>query len=171
MQATTLAVLLIVSSLITTAKAGNPLLKPKPERLEAYSYKCKDYFRRPVLNVRNDTLNDVAFSDMMRMGGMIMGPMIIFNSKRLKTLTKASQKFFLAHECGHHVLGHLYFRRIGHAAEQEADCYAIRHLIRIGQFTIKDIEDVQGDMRKYGQASLYHKNGEERASALTECME
>ncbi len=133
--------------------------------------RCTDYYSRPVLHVRNDSLSDVAFSDLMRHRGVPMGPMTILNIRRLTKLTKASQLFFIAHECGHHVLGHLYFRQSGQFAEQEADCYAIRSLIRSGVFTLNDVADVQSDMRKYAQRSLMHVAGEERALALIDCME
>ncbi len=165
-------ILSLGAAALSIAQAAN--LPQGPQRFTpdaAFDYRCIDYHKRPVLNVRNDTLNDVAFSDLMRVRGINMGPMTIFNYQRLKALSKASQKFFLAHECGHHVLGHLYFRRLGYAAEQEADCYAIRILIRRGKFTLKDIEDVQGDMRKYAQSSAFHKKGTDRAVELMNCLE
>jgi|GEM_PF-5271594 len=133
--------------------------------------RCTDYYSRPVLHVRNDSLSDVAFSDLMRHRGVPMGPMTILNIRRLSKLSKAAQLFFIAHECGHHVLGHLYFRSSRQLAEQEADCYAIRTLIRSGLFTLKDVADVQVDMRKYAQASTMHISGDERAVALIECLE
>lgn len=170
----------LLGLIISSGPGGSKLSAYQPKKaktqkkapvLDAFAYKCIDYHKRPVLNVRNDTLNDVAFSDMMRMRGMNMGPMTIFNNKRLASLSPASQRFFLAHECGHHVLGHLYLRRRGLEAEQEADCYALRSLIRKGQFTLKDIKDVQKDMRKYARASLYHKGGRARADELMNCLE
>ncbi|MGH1405730.1 MAG: hypothetical protein ACRBBJ_04130 [Rhodomicrobiaceae bacterium] len=144
------------------------------KQLPSHKYldsRCTDYYSRPVLHVRNDSLSDVAFSDLMRHRGVAMGPMTILNIRRLSKLSKASQLFFIAHECGHHVLGHLYFRLPGQTAEQEADCYAIRSLIRSGMFTLKDVADVQTDMRKYAQASRMHISGDERAIALIGCME
>lgn len=134
-------------------------------------HKCFDYYRRPVLNVRNDSLSDVAFSDIMRHRGIAMGPMMIFNLKRLARLSKASRTFFVMHECGHHALGHLYFRTRGRFAEQEADCYAIRTLIRQGTFTLKDVSDVQKDMHRFAKASLYHVSGKDRANQLLKCIE
>lgn len=132
---------------------------------------CFDYYSRPVLHVRNDSLGDVAFSDLMRHRGVPMGPMTIINAKRLSKLSQASQAFFIVHECGHHVLGHLYIRRPGNIAEQQADCYAIRTLIRNGMFTMDDVRDVQADMKKYAQASFHHVTGEERAKELMNCLE
>ncbi len=140
------------------------------DEIEMFKSDCIDARRRPVLNVRNDSLNDVGFSDFMRMHGMVQGPMIILNIKRLKELSKASQKFFVVHECGHHVLGHLYARVSGVEVEQEADCYALRTLIHRGDFTLQDIVDVQSDMRKFGRASAHHKDGETRAKNLTNCL-
>lgn len=133
--------------------------------------KCFDYYRRPVLNIRNDSLSDVAFSDLMRHRGIPMGPMMIFNLKRLSKLSKASRIFFITHECGHHALGHLYFKTRGRLAEQEADCYAIRTLIRQGTFTLNDLSDVQKDMRRFARASLYHITGKQRANQLLKCIE
>jgi len=138
-----------------------------PDELEMFKYDCIDFRRRPVLNVRNDGLNDVAFSDFMRMHG----PMIILNIKRLKKLSKASQKFFVVHECGHHELGHFYSRLPGEKAEREADCYALTTLIRRGEFTLQDIADVQSDMRKFGRASAHHHDGVTRAKILIDCLE
>ncbi len=140
-------------------------------RTKLLESKCVDYYKRPVLHVRNDKIGDVAFSNMMRLQGVNMGPMTIVNINRLSKLSRASQLFFIAHECGHHVLGHLYFRSPGQSVEQEADCYAIRTLIRGGFFTLRDVETVQSDLRKYARASQYHATGPERASALPKCME
>ena len=140
-------------------------------RTKLLESKCVDYYKRPVLHVRNDKIGDVASSNMMRLQGVNMGPMTIVNINRITKLSRASQLFFIAHECGHHVLGHLYFRRPGQVVEQEADCYAIRSLIRNGMFTLKDVASVQSDLRQYGRASQYHATGSERASALIQCME
>lgn len=165
----------LVSILIFTSALtlGNQQAAAEEELNEkAYiEHKCFDYYRRPVLNVRNDSLSDVAFSDLMRHRGIAMGPMMIFNLKRLARLSKASRTFFVMHECGHHALGHLYFRARGRFAEQEADCYAIRTLIRQGTFTLKDISDVQNDMRRFAKASLYHVSGKDRANQLMKCIE
>ena len=140
------------------------------DEFEALKIECVDVRGIPVLNVRNDTLNDVAFSDLMRPMGPVFYPLIIMNVKRLQQLSKASQAFFVAHECGHHVLGHLYQRRPGVNVEQEADCYALRTLIRRGWFTFQHIRDVQNDMRKFARASIYHADGPGRASALMDCL-
>ena len=165
---------LVIFLCLGVSLVSNGFASTKPDmapELEKYQYKCVDFHRRPVLNVRNDSLNDVAFSDMMRMRGIVMGPMIILNIKRLKQLSKASQLFFVMHECGHHVLGHLYVRKPGLETEQEADCFAVRKLIRAGRFTLKDIKDVQADMRKFAKASFYHKGGAARADALMTCID
>ena len=138
--------------------------------LDMFKVECIDFRRLPVVHVRNDSLNDVAFSDFMRSPGAIFQPMIIINVRRLKQLSKASQAFFVMHECGHHVLGHFYFRQPGLNLEQEADCYALRTLIRQKRFTLSDIKAVQKDMRKFGQASVHHKDGEVRATALMDCI-
>lgn len=140
-------------------------------RTKLLESKCVDYYKRPVLHVRNDTIGDVALANVMRLQGVNMGPMTIVNINRLSKLSRASQLFFIAHECGHHVLGHLYFRSPGQSVEQEADCYAIRSLIRGGFFTLKDVETVQSDLRDYAQPSNYHATGQKRADALIECME
>ena len=159
---------LSIPAVFSQAKQGRILPSEGHKYLDT---RCTDYYSRPVLHVRNDSLNDVAFSDLMRHRGVPMGPMTILNIRRLSKLSKASQLFFIAHECGHHVLGHLYFRQPGQMAEQEADCYAIRSLIRSGVFTLNDVADVQEDMRKYAQPSRMHISGEERALALIDCME
>lgn len=132
---------------------------------------CTDYYQRPVLNVRNDTLNDVAFSDLLRHKGINIGPLIIINYKLLNSLSKSSQKFFIAHECGHHALGHLYFRPPGFEAEKAADCYAVRTLIRSGEFTFSNIVEVQNDMRKFGRRTVYHLDGKSRADELLKCLD
>lgn len=133
-------------------------------------FQCFDFYKRPVLNVKNDTLKDVAFSDLMRHRGIHVGPMIILNTKLLAKLKPPSQRFFIGHECAHHALGHLYFRRSDEEAEQQADCHAVRTLIRLGGFTFKDIADVQSDMRKFARASHSHLRGDARAKALMHCI-
>ena len=166
-----LALLSAVAALAIAMPANAQKIEKWDQTVKQVKVKCIDYYRRPVLNVRNDTLNDVAFSDMMRHRGVHMGPMIIINYKMLARLSKPSQRFFIVHECGHHVLGHLYFRPPGPQAEREADCYAIRTLIRHEHFTFKDIEAVQNDMRKFGRKTIYHLNGGSRAKALLKCIE
>lgn len=136
-----------------------------------YERQCFDVHRRPVLNVRNDTLNDVAHSDLIKVRGAILGPLIVINVKWMKELSKASQMFFVAHECGHHALGHLYQRKLGNLAEQEADCYAVRTLIRQGEFTLQNIAEVQTDMHKFARASIHHKGGDKRAASLMGCLD
>lgn len=154
-----LALILSLSSKSASAKS------------EGKKVQCFDYYKRPVLKIRNDSLNDVAFADFMRYRGMSASPIIVINTKRLAKLSKQSQLFFIYHECGHHVLGHLYFRDSDIEAEQEADCYALRYLIRNSAFTFKDIAYVQSDMRKFAKASFTHLGGEERADALLKCIE
>lgn len=161
-----LSIGLFTSLILPSHAATNP-----NEELKKFKQECIDYYRRPVMNIRNDSLNDVAFADFLKMRGRAVGPMIILNIKRLKKLTKASQLFFVAHECGHHALGHLYFQPPGVDFEQEADCYALRLLIRQGDFTMKDIKNVQEDMQKFAQASVHHRDGVSRAKALLHCME
>lgn len=162
---------LLANTLSAHAQSIEWNIRKNPEHNKLMDQVCYDYYRRPVLNVKNDTLSDVAYSDLMRMRGVNMGPMTIINIKRLTQLSKASQYFFIAHECGHHALGHLYFKKIGLKAEQDADCYAIRSLIRQGKFTIKDVENVQKDMRKFARATLYHAPGHDRAASLIKCIE
>lgn len=168
-----LSIILATTLLFTAAAklAHAQKIEKWDQKTSLVKLQCFDYYRRPVLNVRNDTLNDVAFSDLLRHRGVHMGPMIIINYKILARLSKPSQRFFITHECGHHVLGHLYFRRPGPVAEQEADCYAVRTLIRSGEFTLKHIEAVQQDMITFGRKTNYHLAGEERAAALLKCIE
>lgn len=167
----TLLSISFISLLMTEKPASAQKVERWDQTVKMVKVTCKDFYRRPVLNVRNDSLNDVAFSDMMRHRGVNMGPMIIINYRMMANLTEASRKFFVTHECGHHALGHLYFPRPGKKAEQEADCYALRTLIRNGSFTFKHIKSVQEDMRKFGRKTVYHPSGEMRARALMGCIE
>jgi len=161
----------ITSFLLLTGLIFNPVItRAEAAQTDYLRFQCFDYYKRPVLNVKNDTLNDVAFSDLLRHRGVDVGPMIILNTKLLNKLKKPSRQFFIAHECAHHALGHLYFRRSNEQAEQQADCHALRTLIRRSGFTLKDIEAVQSDMRIFGRASHSHLKGNERAIELMKCI-
>ncbi|GJM01597.1 MAG: hypothetical protein DHS20C08_00980 [Rhodomicrobium sp.] len=170
-QTLTLSITAIACLLALIPPAAAQSIEKWDQKTKIVKITCQDYYRRPVLNVRNDTLNDVAFSDLLRHRGVHMGPMIIINYRILATLSQASQKFFITHECGHHALGHLYFRPPGLQAEKEADCYAVRTLIRQGGFTLDDIENVQEDMRKFARKTPFHPSGERRAAELLKCIE
>lgn len=166
-----LPLIIIYLLMVATSVAHAQKIEKWDQSVQEIRVECTDYYQRPVLNVRNDTLNDVAFSDILRHRGINIGPLIIINYKLLNSLSKSSQKFFIAHECGHHALGHLYFRPPGIEAEKAADCYAVQTLIRSGEFTFRNIEEVQKDMRKFGRRTVYHLDGNARADELLKCLD
>ena len=127
---------------------------------------CLDMFGQPILALASHRIRDVGLArrDKSR------GPVIIYNPRRLARLKPSTRVFFYAHECAHHALGHTV--GLGHplAVEQDADCWAIRNLVKRNIFSHHDIKMVQTDLAKLGRGDRTHLPGPERAKRLPGCL-
>jgi hypothetical protein len=121
-----------------------------------------------VASVRNDRIPDIAMASLVPTQAGF-APVIYYNMVVLSWLDAPTRVFFYAHECAHHVLGHvLAGLRLGQ--EQEADCWAIRTLVNQGLFSDVEINAVQENLSRFGRADWTHLPGPQRAINLRRCL-
>ena len=127
---------------------------------------CLDMFGQPIIAIASHRIRDVGFAkrDKRR------GPMIVYNPRLLARLKPQTRLFFYAHECAHHSLGHTV--GLGHplAVEQEADCWAVRNLVKRHFFSHHDVSVVQKDLARLARGDRTHLPGPERAKRLPGCL-
>jgi hypothetical protein len=125
---------------------------------------CVDARGIPVASVRNDGLGDVA------MATLVNGqPVIVYNAIVLSWQQPQTRLFWYGHECGHHALGHgLGGYVIGR--EQQADCFGITSLVRLGLLSDSDVSVVQQDLSRTGRGDWEHLPGPVRAINLRRCL-
>ena len=123
-------------------------------------------FGQPILPVASHRITDVGMARRDRRGG----PLIIYNPRLLARLKPQTRLFFYAHECAHHSLGHTV--GLGHpmAQEQDADCWAVRNLVRRNLLSPHDITVVQHDLARLARGDRTHLPGRERAKRLPGCL-
>lgn len=100
-------------------------------------------------------------------------PVVLLRPSDFNAFPRTVARFLLAHECGHHVLGHViagfYFQAMtGPPEELAADCFAARTLKRIGRLDAKESQEVLSFLRMVpGDPTTFA--GPERVQRLTEC--
>jgi hypothetical protein len=125
---------------------------------------CRDFRGSVVRAIRMDDIGDVAHARVInRM------PIITLNQSRLDTLPVKLQIFFFHHECGHHVMGHVFYPTA--TSENEADCWAIKLGRSQGQFTRKDVEDFAPHLARSRGSPFGHLPGPLRAQRLLACFD
>jgi hypothetical protein len=97
-------------------------------------------------------------------------PIVEYNPQRFKYLSEVSKQFFYAHECAHHVLGHLYAAVQGVDKEQQADCWAVLTLKENGTLGDDGLEFIQQDLGKVARSDPNHSAGVRRAGNLKWCL-
>jgi len=117
---------------------------------------------RPAL-----AIPDIALATFDRRTGE---PVVYFNPLQLAWLSAQFTEWTHAHECAHHVLGHLRFGPITAAHESVADCWAIRELVGRGAFSAADVESVQNAIAHLLPGDWLHMPGHYRAIALRSCL-
>lgn len=103
-------------------------------------------------------------------------PMIILDPKVAKNLTK-TRKFLIAHECGHHYLGHANETNVRldptpkKIAEEEldADCFAARQLVIYGG--LREISNAIFSFSQDRRSKHPYPNDQERARKIRDCAE
>jgi hypothetical protein len=119
----------------------------------------------PVASIANSSINDVAYAMVDNYGR----PIILYNPYVLQIASQPTRMFFYYHECGHHVLGHTIGRGHAMSREQEADCWAIRELVRNG-FGRSQVNAIQRDIAAFGRGDWTHVPGPQRAINLDRCL-
>lgn len=126
---------------------------------------CLDALGREV-QVRNDsTINDLGLATTEN-----GRPVILFNQHLAEQFPGNVVKFFLAHECGHHALGHVIGMARPLTMEQAADCWAAQMLVNTKQFDVDDVRAVQVAIAAFGRADWTHLPGPVRAMKLPACL-
>lgn len=96
-------------------------------------------------------------------------PLILWNSNAMKGVPEIDQLFIYLHECGHHVLGHVYDYGDGSKKEVEADCWAIQLMADGGMVNGTGVDAVERG-RKRVQGDYTHLGGEAAVMSLRECL-
>jgi hypothetical protein len=125
---------------------------------------CVDSSGVPVVSVPAN-IPDIAMARILADGR----PAILYNLYVLSWVSAPTRLFFYAHECAHHVLGHL-TAALGSDAEHKADCWAIRTLQDSQLVDDTDISAIQLDIARFGRGDWAHLPGPARAIDLRECL-
>ncbi len=125
---------------------------------------CRDFRGQVVRAIRMDDLGDVAHARVVnRM------PIITLNQPRLDTLPEKMQIFFFNHECGHHVMGHVFYPTA--TSENEADCWSIKTGRKAGYFSRDDIAAFAPHLARSRGSAFGHLPGPLRAERLLACFD
>jgi hypothetical protein len=96
---------------------------------------CEDHNGKKVDFVFHQDIQSYAYAsihnDARQRGEYV--PIIHVNTRFFKWISPESQAFVLAHECGHHALGHVAKPGGSNPRDEfQADCYAVRLLFKLG---------------------------------------
>ena len=153
------------------AFSGHPTLavlhKARPQPVPAkFARLCRTFYGAPVRFVSAPRLKDVGAARLDRRAGAL----ILLNPKRLARLNPKTQIFIMAHECGHHALGHTAGIGRAHFVERDADCWAITTLTRNQHFSRHDIAIIQHDMERLSLRRWKGNGIRARAERLLNCL-
>jgi hypothetical protein len=126
---------------------------------------CNDIRGIRVRSIPDETINDIAIANLAQDGS----PVIYYRPSGLISASPPTQLFFYAHECGHHALGHNIGLSFPLTREQEADCFAIRTLVKMNLVSDDDINAIQNDINHF-KGDWTHLPGPERAINLRACL-
>lgn len=161
---------LVLLSLVLAAVAQSHSARSQDTGLQAKivlngtTLQCKDFRGQTVRTIRMDDMGDVARASIInRM------PIITLNPLRLEPLPGMMQVFFFYHECGHHVMGHVFSP--SPTSENEADCWSIKQGRDEKMFSRADVEAFAPHLANSRGSALGHLPGPERASRLLACFD
>jgi hypothetical protein len=113
------------------------------------------------------TIPDIAAATFDRSGA----PVIYFNPYAITLLPRKFQDFIYAHECAHHVLGHLQTGLVVDAAQEaEADCWAIAELTARGSLTRGDVAIIASALPTLVPGDGAHPPGTLRGQDIRLCI-
>jgi len=150
--------------LASEARAAPVLPSPLPPASEKQVVNCRDFRNRVVRTVDVPSLGDAGRAEFV--GG---GPVIMIDPVLMATLPANLQVFFKLHECGHHVLGHLFAPTID--SEKQADCWAIKQERKQGGLTREDVIAWTPHFAASKGSMFGHLPGPQRIAFLLECFE
>lgn len=132
--------------------------------ISGVSVTCKDFRGAAVRTTRMDDLGDVA-----RAWIVSRMPIITIDTVRMAKLPEKVQLFFYFHECGHHVLAHIYVPTT--SSENEADCWAVKKGRKEGVFTREDVAGFAPVFAHSRGSKQGHLPGPERVAHLLACFD
>lgn len=155
--------LVVVASVL-----GGSFFRPAMVRAQFGGFQCLDFRGIPVSQVPSLTRR----SGEARYDG-IGRPIILYNEARVTRLARPLRLFLFAHECAHHVLGHVARYPtspipIRRAMENAADCWAAQTLQRWGVMDDTDIAMLQRAAASWPE-DWEHAPGRERARLIGRC--
>lgn len=133
-------------------------LAPTPAHAQITYEGCQDPFGRPVRSEQATHIPDVAIATAQG-----NGPVILYNPFVLANLPPIVRRYFYAHECAHHRLGHILIGQNNITAEQAADCWAAHAVQRAGA-TAAEMNVIAQTLASFGPGDWTHLPGPQRAS-------
>lgn len=111
---------------------------------------------------------DIAAATFDRVGT----PVIYFNPYVIGGMPRKFQEFIYAHECAHHVLGHLHAGQVVDAVQEaEADCWATAELTVNGMLTPADVAIIAEALPTLVPGGdRTHRPGNMRAQDIRKCI-
>lgn len=157
------------------AAAEKPPLQT-PEQLARQIPACHDVDGRPVTFIPvsesrqgdgQDAHSSFLYDSLRSTGALAMMdpfsasrvPVIVYNTDILGRVPEAFSRFVFLHECFHHTLGHVKERfsrsrsfrpskAVTDAVEEEADCHAIREMVRQKRFGRREVQSLPENFRR-----------------------
>jgi hypothetical protein len=97
-------------------------------------------------------------------------PVILWNQKNNRHLSRTEQIFIYLHECAHHTLGHIYQASYTPDIELEADCWAIQLMVDGGLIKPRHFAQLARSRRTV-RGDAFHLGGEAHIQSLGRCLE
>jgi hypothetical protein len=124
---------------------------------------CIDRAGRPV---RGIIRNDMAWGGVATVEN---GESVIYwNQRRMGVRSRTTQIFVYLHECGHHLLGHVW-KPNGAKWEQEADCWAVQLMWEGGMIAGRHLRVLEEELSRT-RGDAIHLGGKQLLEALKGCL-
>lgn len=132
--------------------------------ISGHTLTCDDFRGVRVRTTRMDDLGDVA-----RAWIVSRMPIITIDTVRMAKLPEKVQLFFYFHECGHHVLAHIYVPTT--VSEKEADCWSVKKGRKDGLFTREDVAGFAPVFAHSRGSMAGHLPGPQRIAHMLACFD
>ncbi|MEQ1694660.1 MAG: hypothetical protein ABL901_02365 [Hyphomicrobiaceae bacterium] len=150
-------------ALADPARASPVVPSPLPPAADRSVVACRDFRNRTVRTVEVQALGDAGRAEFVA-----GAPVIMLDPVLMGGLPANLQVFFKLHECGHHVLGHLFAPTT--ESEKEADCWAIKQERKHG-LTHDDIVAWKPHFAASKGSRFGHLPGPQRVEFLLACLD
>jgi hypothetical protein len=139
------------------------LLVPSALRAQLPMDGCIDRADRPV---RGIIRNDMVWAGVATVE---KGESVIYwNQRRMGGRSRTTQIFVYLHECGHHLLGHIW-KANDARWEQEADCWAVQLMLEGGMIAPRHLRVLEEELSRT-RGDAIHLGGEQLLAALKRCL-